>query len=185
MCFPWQLTEPTLLIIPNPLATLSNWVTAKQFSFNIFNCSRIGFYFKTRGANDLDWSKYVQPFHVFTWLCVFAMTSIIGLIYNCAAFFDTDKFSILPIMYSQLCQGFPDEPSSLSRRTIFLCSYVFGYLIWNYYASALTAILAISKTTVPFTNLDTLLHQSNYIVLTQEATFYEVFFKVQGLILNQ
>ena len=106
------------------------------------------------------------------------MVAIICLIYNSAALMDIDNLDVLPIMHAQFCQGFPNEPSSVSRRIMFLCAYVFGYLIWNYYASALTAILAISKTSVPFTNLHTLLHESNHIVLTRDGASYATTLKV-------
>ncbi len=71
-----------------------------------------------------------------------------------------------------------DMPSKGSSRIAFCIMYTLGLMIWAGYAAVLTSVLASQVTIVPFTNLDDMVRNTHYNIVTVPSSSYEDRFKV-------
>ena len=60
----------------------------------------------------------------------------------------------------------------LYGRMVFLTAFLFGFIIWNAYSGKLTALLAAHRETLPFTNLEEMLHRTHYSLAVPSETLY-------------
>jgi hypothetical protein len=68
--------------------------------------------------------------------------------------------------------GTPDEPDSMSNKTVFFTMYIIGYLLCASYSACLTSFLAVKDLTLPFNNYHEMHHETNYKVVLIQASAY-------------
>ncbi len=84
--------------------------------------------------------------------------------------------------HAMVAQGYPEVPGATSKFLVFFAMYIFANLVWYCYSSTLVSHLAVKITPKPFTNLETLYHETDYIVATREASTYSDYFEVLSLL---
>ena len=69
--------------------------------------------------------------------------------------------------------GSPVEPQIASTRIAFVTIFFFNLVFFTFYSASLTSFLAIHKPLMPFENLEDLVANSNYKLVTLTGTAYE------------
>ncbi len=70
-----------------------------------------------------------------------------------------------------MMQGCPDEPIMWNSRIMFLLVYFSCWMIWSSYSATLTSFLSVKIEEPPFLDLETMLYQTNYKIVTLEGFF--------------
>ncbi len=88
------------------------------------------------------------------------------------------SLGMLMPLYCFLNQGYPIDPKNLPRRIVFLGTAMAGVMISCSYSACLMSFLTVKLDKLPFTDMKSLLKNSNHRVLTVRGSFYEDVFKV-------
>ncbi len=156
-----------------------------QFSNEKMDIFRVGLFYKIHSDNDVDWLTYIRPFQTTVWICVLVIGSLMftsfAVSLKIRQHLDmelTGSESAFMVFHALVTQGYPEVPLATSKFIVFFAIYMFANLMWYCHSSTLFSHLVIRLTPKPFTNLETLYHETDYIVATREASTYTDYFKV-------
>ncbi len=145
-----------------------------------------GVYYKADKSTE-DWLTYLYPFSQHSWIVVgvfiFVMAFTFYVTANVGNLSKEDyKFnlalSIMIAIHGAANQGAPYVPNKLSARIVFFISFLSGFVTYVSYSASLTSFLAIKHHRLPFTNAETMYHDSEYNIVTVEGTSYIDIFQV-------
>ena len=154
-------------------------------------CCRTVLYYK-RGSEGLDWWTYMASFAKGTWIAALVTMLACGLVNMIMtltittfsmptknAKFSEFSFSFLLMFNGTLCQGTPYDPDRICRRIVFVSLFLYGVVLFSAYSATLTSILATKVRHAPFNNLDEMLYNTDYKIVTVPNTGYVDRFKVR------
>ncbi len=130
-----------------------------------------------QSSDSVDWYTYTSPFKVTVWPLFLSFCIIFFLAFLMANMFNQINSSWITA-HAMLCQGYPQDPVGKSGQLLFLLAFLFGLLSMFHYSAVLMSFLAIQKAHVPFTNLETMLSNTNYKVALRSGAIQEAIFKV-------
>ena len=126
---------------------------------------------------------FVQPFSFNLWIALGGFLLVVSSLLTVSFLFGPEKFkntpgsSAITIWGSWLVQGSSLDPKSIPSRIILLVSFLFGLTIYTAYSAKLISFLSVSKPSLPFSTMESLLDSQQYSVgLTRGSAFYSLFF---------
>ncbi len=153
-----------------------------------FIMTRHNLYVKTAGNAGSTMTAYVKPFHITLWSAIVAFGVVSGLIFGFMSFLKGDKCpfgqAIMIQVHGLLSQGYHEDPKDCSRRIAFLMTFIVGQIGILTYSACLMSFLAIKEKSLPFHDMKSLYHQTNYRVLLLSGSSYIENFKVLGYVLK-
>ncbi len=142
--------------------------------------ARVGVFVKRRTGNK-GLETFVKPFKPELFVVTF-ISYTISAIAMAFIYFVTknqnglteSKFdfsnSFFVAIHGLMLQGCPTEPAMLSTRIIFLAMFLSGIVLYVAYSACLTSFLAVKRFHLPFIDMHTLYHDSDYWIMSVKGS---------------
>ncbi|ELU07171.1 hypothetical protein CAPTEDRAFT_216535 [Capitella teleta] len=153
-----------------------------------FHIEYRGFMYKRPNSSSALFGIIFRPLQYTVWLCV-----ISTILFTAAAFWMsgisredslfTNRWQCIYFSCAaMLSQGFPNIPQSISGRTLSGFLWFFSITLAAVYSGNLTAFLAVSKLSTPFSTLEDIASQSEYQIGFTGGGYSEMFFRVSQML---
>ena len=140
-------------------------------------------------SQDVSWSTLVKPFSNWTWIVTLTMVFLSSLIISITYYINKrgsnvdvehpNNFGLIMTLFMSLAslfqQGIEYEPRKNSTRIATITMLFTALVVYAAYSASLTSFLAIFKTSMPFSDLESMYIKTSYKI--GGARFYGDLFK--------
>ncbi len=134
-------------------------------------------------------SAYIYPFTTNTWIATFVTFLLTAMVLSLTMKYGWNEdvikgsefsSSFLIVYQSLVLQGTPDEPTKGTSRLVFISAFLGGIVLYTAYSAALTSMLAIKTTKLPFLDERSMVDHSSYDILTMKGTLFDAKYEVRS-----
>ena len=167
----------------------SDRLAVVEFSISLSR-ARISMYIESP-SQGAGWATFINPLSNWTWVITFITICVssccISITYYVSkhySHFDIEHphdfeltFSFFMSIASMFQQGTEREPKRFSTRIATIAILFASLVVFAAYSASLTSFLAIFKVTLPFTDLPTMYHGTNFKIGSVKNTVFDTMFK--------